>query len=62
MTDRISGRELRSGSVENFTGFSATGSIVGSITATEDAQERLMVILADQLVTELVATAPDWRR
>lgn len=60
--DSASGAVLTRGKVENFTGFSATGSIVGSISATEDASERLMVILADQLVTELVATAPDWRR
>ncbi|MEM1388705.1 MAG: LPS assembly lipoprotein LptE [Pseudomonadota bacterium] len=58
--DRVSGRDVTSGKVESFTGFSATGSIVGSISATEDATERLMVILADQLVTELQATAPDW--
>lgn len=59
--DKATGLELASGKVENFTGYSATGSIVGSISATQDANERLMVILADQLVTELVATAPDWR-
>lgn len=62
LKDLASGRVLTSGKVENFTGYSATGSIVGTISATEDAAERLMVILADQLVTELIATAPDWRR
>ncbi len=55
------GKVLTRGKVENFTGYSATGSIVGTISATEDATARLMVILADQLVTELIATAPDWR-
>lgn len=60
------------GLVRNFTGYSAPvfdtsrGSIAGNtvsvITAERDARERLMVILADQLVSQLVATAPDWRR
>ncbi|WP_253913435.1 LPS assembly lipoprotein LptE [Pseudoruegeria sp. HB172150] len=59
--DRATGAIIRTGKVENFTGYSATGSIVGTVSATEDASERLMVILADQLVTELIATAPDWR-
>lgn len=61
LTDRATGTELKRGKVENFTGYSATGSIVGTISATEDAAERLMVILADQLMTELIVTAPDWR-
>ena len=50
------------GSVETFTGYSATGSIIGVPSAEEDARERLMVALADQIVTELIATAPDWKR
>ncbi len=62
LKDRVTDAELAKGKVENFTGYSATGSIIGEISATEDAYERLMVILADQLVTELIATAPDWRK
>ncbi len=50
------------GSVETFTGYSATGSIIGAPSAEEDARDRLMVALADQIVTELIATAPDWKR
>ncbi len=50
------------GNVESFTGYSATGSIIGVPTAEADARERLMVVLADRIVTELVATAPDWKR
>jgi len=48
--------------VETFPGYSATGSIIGAPSAEEDARERLMVALADQIVTELIATAPDWQR
>ncbi len=61
LKDRATEQLLASGKVENFTGFSATGSIVGTISATEDASKRLMIILADQLVSELIVTAPDWR-
>lgn len=62
VTDRATRAVVAKGRVENFAGFSATGSIVGTISATDDANERLMVTLADQLVTRLVATSPDWRR
>lgn len=61
LADRATGAEVYRGKVENFTGYSATGSIVGTISATEDAEERLMVLLADQLVSELIVAAPDWR-
>ena len=54
-------REVTKGFVENFTGFSATRLIVSTQTVDRDAHERLMVILADNVVTRLVATAPDWR-
>ena len=50
------------GNVETFTGYSATGSIIGAPSAEEDARERLMIVLADQIVTELIATAPDWKQ
>lgn len=63
---------LTNGVVRNFTGYSAPvfddtrGSIAGNtvsvLTARRDARERLMVILADQLVARLIATAPDWRK
>ena len=63
---------LTSGKVRNFTGYSTPvfddtrGSIAGNtvsvLTAQRDARERLMVILADQLVSRLIATAPDWRQ
>ncbi|WP_108485261.1 LPS assembly lipoprotein LptE [Oceaniglobus ichthyenteri] len=60
------------GRVRNFTAYSAPvfddtrGSIAGNtvsvLTAERDARERLMIILADQLVARLIATAPDWQR
>ncbi|WP_099827817.1 LPS assembly lipoprotein LptE [Oceaniglobus indicus] len=59
------------GIVRNFTEYSAPvfdntrGSIAGNTvtvqTAERDARRRLMTILADQLVSRLIATAPGWR-
>jgi LPS-assembly lipoprotein len=46
-----------SGQVENFTGYSATGSTVETLAAERDARERLMVILAEQIATQLVTLA-----
>ena len=51
-----SGDVVVSGSVDNFTGYSATGSTVATLAAEQDAQQRLMNILADQIVTRLFAT------
>lgn len=46
-----------SGSVDNFTGYSATGSTVATLAAERDAQVRLMTMLADQIVTRLYAAS-----
>lgn len=48
---------VRRGRVNNFTGFSATGSTVATLAAERDAAARLMVILADQVVDRLVLSA-----
>ncbi len=52
-----SDRVLASGEVQNFTGYSATGSTVETLAAERDANARLMTILADQIVAQLYATA-----
>ncbi|WP_407493932.1 LPS assembly lipoprotein LptE [Pseudooceanicola sp. MF1-13] len=52
------GALVTSGMVSSFTGYSATGSTVATTAARRDAQERLMVILADQIVTRMIAAAP----
>lgn len=72
LTDIETGALLDRGSVSSFTAYSAPvfsvdrNSIAGnSVTvraAREDAVERLMVILADQLTSRLIATAPRWRQ
>ncbi|MQQ08140.1 hypothetical protein GFB49_06725 [Epibacterium sp. SM1979] len=48
---------VTSGAVDNFTGYSATGSTVDTLAGERDAEERLMRILADQIVTRLFTTA-----
>ena len=44
---------VTTGSVDKFTGYSATGDTVETLAAQRDARERLMVILADQVVRDL---------
>ena len=55
LRDLSDGRVIASGQVENFTGYSTTGTTVATLAAERDAQSRLMVILADQIVTRLYA-------
>lgn len=52
------GAVLTSGKVDSFTGYSASGSTVATQAAERDARARLMRILADQIVTRLVAGVP----
>jgi len=60
LTDRTSGARVTGGRVESFTAYSATGSTVAGLSAEEDAAFRLMRILADQIVTRLIATSGTW--
>ncbi len=57
LTDSASGARLTGGRVQSFTAFAATGSTVAGLAAEEDAAYRLMRLLADQIVTRLVAEA-----
>ncbi len=49
---------VTSGKASNFTGYSASGSTVATQAAERDARERLMVILANQIITQLVVATP----
>jgi LPS-assembly lipoprotein len=49
------GAVLTSGTVNSFTGFSSAGSTVETLASERDAHERLMVILADQITSRLLA-------
>lgn len=55
-----SGARVAGGTVENFTAYSATGSTVAALTAEEEAGLGLMRMLADQIVTRLIASAGSW--
>ena len=57
LTHRASGASAAKGVVRNFTGYSATGSTVETLASERDAQKRLMIILADQIVAQIHATA-----
>ncbi len=54
------GQVVASGQVSDFTSYSNEGSTVSTASVERDARRRLMVALADLLVTRLIATAPDW--
>lgn len=54
----MDGTTVTRGTVDSFTGYSATGSTVATRAARADAEERLTTILADQIVTRLIAAAP----
>ncbi len=47
------GAIVASGYVEDFTGYSASGSTVATLSAEKDARARLMIILADEIVVRL---------
>lgn len=55
LRDRRTGLIVAQGSTSNFTGYSATGNTITTITAQRDAYARLMVILADQTTTRILA-------
>jgi LPS-assembly lipoprotein len=60
LSDVTTGANLTGGKAENFTSYSATGSTVAGLAAKDDATQRLMRIMADQIVTQLLATSGQW--
>jgi len=60
VADAATGAQVHAGEVSTFTAYSTTGSPVATAAARRDAEDRLMVALADQLVSRLVASAPGW--
>lgn len=57
LRDRVTGAVVVSGKAENFNSFSAGGSTVAVQAAERAAEERLVTILADQMVARLIAGA-----
>ena len=62
LVDNATGQTVLRDAVSSFTSYSATGTPFATQTAEADARDRLMIILADQLVARLLATSPDWRQ
>jgi LPS-assembly lipoprotein len=60
LTSRATGARVTGGTVHSFTSYSATGSTVAGLSAEEDAARRLMRLLADQIVSRLLATSGTW--
>ncbi len=58
--DPATDRTLTFGRAESFTTYSAVSTTVATRSAKRDAERRLMVILADQIVTRLTTTAESW--
>lgn len=56
LVETATGRIVTSGTVNNFTGSSASGTTVATLAAERDARERLMTLLADQIVTRLLSS------
>ncbi len=54
------GTQATAGQVKNFTSYSASGTIVSTAASERDAYERLMRILADAIVTDLIASSSGW--
>jgi LPS-assembly lipoprotein len=55
LRDLGTGQIVGSDVIENFVGYSATGTTVVTLASERDARERLMNTLADQVVTQLLA-------
>ncbi|SFX44916.1 LPS-assembly lipoprotein [Paracoccus pantotrophus] len=59
LTEAGTGREVTRGQVSSFTSYSTTGTTIATMAAEQDAHERLARMLADQVVTRLLAIQPD---
>lgn len=58
LTSRATGDRVAGGTVSAFTSWSATGTTVAGLAAEDDAARRLSILLADQVITRLIADAP----
>jgi LPS-assembly lipoprotein len=55
LRDSAAGSVLATGQVQNFTAYSAAGTTVATLAAEQDAVDRLMVTLGDQITARLFA-------
>lgn len=61
LTDRATAESLASGEVDSFTSYASSGSPVATTSARRDAEERLMILLGDQIVARLLSSAGGWQ-
>ncbi|WP_223425013.1 LPS assembly lipoprotein LptE [Tateyamaria pelophila] len=57
LRDSGTGEVVSTETISNFVGYSATGQTVATLAARRDAEQRLMTILADQIVQQLQMSA-----
>lgn len=58
LTDMANRRAVARGQVSSFTSYSTTGTTIATMAAEQDAHERLARLLADEVVTRLLALDP----
>ena len=58
LSDAASGAQITRGQVSSFTSYSTTGTTIATVAAEQDAHDRLARMLADQVVTRLLAIDP----
>ncbi|WP_226624237.1 LPS assembly lipoprotein LptE [Alloyangia pacifica] len=59
LRDAVTNEALTSGDTSSFTGYSTTGSTAATQAAERDAEERLMIMLADRVIDRLLLAAAD---
>ena len=59
LTSRASGQQIATGQSEAFTSYAATASTVATQATRDDARKRLAQILADMIVTQILARAEE---
>lgn len=58
LTDLDTNQVVAQGQVSNFSSYSTTGTTIATMSAEQDAHDRLAVMLADQVVTRLYGAVP----
>ncbi|SRR6056297_995328 len=61
LTESGSDVQIEAGTVSTFTAYSTTGSPVSTTAARRDAEDRLMIALADQIISRLLSDAGTWQ-
>ena len=60
LVDIATGAERLTGTVSTFTAYSTTSTAVATAAARRDAEDRLMHVLADQVMSRLLASSSRW--